>query len=119
MITYEQFEKVMSFDTRGCCCIEIEFYVKGSEKFDGCWMGKMPDEKAKADLYWFGLTADGKNAYDYATFDEMACAKIFDGKSFSDIWDDIEFFSVDGLDPMERFLSYLKNEGPFIGAAQW
>ena len=81
-------------------------------------MGKMPDRKTNADLYWFGLTADGKNAYDYNTFDEMISAKVFDGKSFMDVWDNIEFLSGDGFDPIEGFSSYLKGKGPFMGAAQ-
>ena len=44
-------------------------------------MGKLPDKKNGRDVYWFGLTSDGKNAFDYATFEDFSTAKVFDGKS--------------------------------------
>ena len=39
-MTFELFQKLMSFDTKGRFCTEIQFSVKGSEKFDCSWMGK-------------------------------------------------------------------------------
>ena len=38
-MTFELFQKLMSFDTKGRSCIEILFSVKESEKFDYSWMG--------------------------------------------------------------------------------
>lgn len=118
MITFDQFQKVMAFGLKKRYCIEILFEVNGSEKFDYCWMGKMPDSSTDADVYWFGLTDDGKNAYDFPTFDEMVCAKVFDGRSLLEIWNDITFLEVDGCDPMERFTTYLSGNGRFMGTAQ-
>ena len=46
-MTFELFQKLMSFDTKGRSCIEILFSVKENEKFDYSWMGKMPNKKTK------------------------------------------------------------------------
>ena len=45
MISFELFKKLMSFETKGTICIEILFKVKGSDKFDFCWMGKLYDKE--------------------------------------------------------------------------
>ena len=52
-MTFELFQKLMSFDTKSRFCIEILFSVKGNEKFDCCWMGKMPDKKTNK--IFFGM----------------------------------------------------------------
>ncbi len=96
MITFQEICQVFSIDLKRKYCIEIQFSVLGSEKFISCWMGKMPDRKTKQDIYWFGLTDDGQNAYDYSTFEEMSEAKVFDGKSLKDIWVQIVLLSIDG-----------------------
>ena len=107
MITFEDFSKVMSFNLEHKCCIEIEFYVKGNDAFMECWMGKSPDKSMRKDLYWFGLTPDGENVFDYPTFQELSTAKVFGGKSLLEFWDSIEFISIDGCDPMERVRFYV------------
>ena len=99
MITFDQIEKLFAFNTQGNCCLEIEFSIRGSDKFDNCWMGKLFDKKTKKDVYWFGLTADGSNAFDYPTFEEFASAKVFDGKSLAQIWEEVTVLTVDGCDP--------------------
>ena len=48
----------------------------------------------------------------------MVCAKVFDGRSLLEIWNDITFLEVDGCDPMERFTTYLSGNGRFMGTAQ-
>ncbi len=108
MITFEQFKQLMSFETEGTYCVEIAFSVKNSEKFSSCWMGKMPEEKSKADLYWFGLAEDGNNAFEYCTFEEFVSAKVFDGRSLFDIWDEVTISEIDGCDPEEQFLIYIE-----------
>lgn len=97
---------VMSFDTKGRFCIEILFSVKGNEKFDYCWMGKMPDGETKQDVFWYGLTPDGKNAYDYQSFEEFSNAAVFDGQSLLDIWDNITIEEINGCDPMDMIRMY-------------
>jgi len=109
-VTFDQFRCLMDFDTEGKFCNEVAFSVKGSEKFSFCWMGKMPDEKTKKDVFWFGLTEDGKNEFDYHTFGEFSSAKVFDGKSLLDLLDDVIILEIDGCDPMERILHYIGEE---------
>ena len=116
-MTFELFQKLMSFDTKGRFCIEIQFFVKGNEKFADSWMGKMPDRKTKQDVFWYGLTPDGKNAYDYPTFDEFSSANVFDGKSLLEIWDNIVIEEINGCDPMAMVEMYLFEKGR-MGATQ-
>ena len=105
MITFDQIEKLFAFNTQGNCCLEIEFSIRGSDKFDNCWMGKLFDKKTKKDIYWFGLTADGSNAFDYPTFEEFASAKVFDGKSLAQIWEEVTVLTVDGCDPEDPYVA--------------
>lgn len=70
-------------------------------------MGKLHDKKIGQDIYWFGLTADGKNAFDYPTFEEFSNAKVFDGKSLVEIWDTVTIEEIDGCDPTERLRDYI------------
>ena len=74
-------------------------------------MGKMPDRKTKKDVFWYGLTPDGKNAYDYLTFEEFSSANVFDGKSLLEIWDNIVIEEINGCDPMEMVDIYLSGKG--------
>ena len=73
--------------------------------------------KTKKDVFWFGLTPDGDNAYDYPTFEEFSFAKIFDGKSLMEIWDNIVIEEINGCDPMEMVEMYLFGKGR-MGAPQ-
>ena len=116
-MTFEWFQKLMSFETQERLCIEIFFVVQGSDKFDSCWMGKMPDKQTKKDTFWYGLTPDGKNAYDYPTFEEFSSADIFDGKSLLEIWDSIVIEAINGCAPMVMVEMYLSKKGG-LGAPQ-
>ena len=110
-MTFELFKNIMSFDTKDNLCIEIFFKVKESNKFNSCWMGKMPNKATKEDLFWFGLTPDGQNAYDYPTFEEFSSAKIFDSKSLIEIWDSITIIDINSCDPDEMIEMYLSGNG--------
>ena len=118
MITFDQIKQLLSLDIEGKYCFEIQFAVNGSEKFNFCWMGKLPDSKTAADVYWYGLTEDDENAYDFATFDEFANAKVFDGKSLLDVWKDVRVKSINSCDPLEMIELYLDGKDPFTGAPQ-
>lgn len=111
MITFELFKKLMAFKTKNSLCIEIFFKVKGNEKFDCCWMGKLYDKNVSADVFWFGLTPDGKNGYDYTRFEDFLSAKVFDDKSLVEIWDDITISEINGCDPMVMVEMYLYGSG--------
>ena len=107
MITFAQIKKLFTFETQGKYCVEILFSVHKRKKFDCCWMGKRHDKKIGQDVYWFGLTTDGKNAFDYPTFEEFSSAKVFDGKSLSEIWDTVTVEAIDGCEPTERLRNYI------------
>ncbi len=115
---FELFEELMSFDTKGRCCIEIAFIVKGSDKFDCCWLGKTPDQENKEDVFWYGLTPDGKNAYDYPSFEAFSSAAVFDGQSLLQVWDKVIIEEINGLDPEEMIELYLSGKGG-MGAPQF
>lgn len=106
VITFDQIKRLFAFDAKKTC-VEILFCVNGYEKFNNCWMGKYFDKKTKSWVYWFGLTEDGKNAFDYPTFEEFSSAKVFIGKSFCEIWDAVTVLEIDGCDPMERIMFYI------------
>ena len=110
-MSFELFQKLMSFDTKNRSCIEILFSVKGTDKFIYSWMGKMPDRKTKQDVFWYGLTPDGRNAYDYSTFEEFSSADVFEGKSLLEVWDNIVIEEINGCDPMEMVDMYLSKKG--------
>ncbi|MBQ4584711.1 MAG: hypothetical protein IJA82_00725 [Clostridia bacterium] len=108
MFPFESIAKLFSFNFDEKYCIEIEFSIKGYPKYQFCWMGKMPDkENTEKELYWYGLTSDGSEAYDYDNFQDFYSAPIFDGKSIKEIWDKVDLLSIDGCDPKERLAVYL------------
>lgn len=103
MISFEDITKLFSFDVQGKYCIEIEFSVKGYQKYRSCWMGKLPDEAdSQKELYWYGLVPDGSEAYGYNNFQDFSSAPVFDGKSLKEIWEKVEVLAIDGCDPEER-----------------
>ena len=110
-MTFELFKELMSFDTKENLCIEIFFKVQGSDKFNSSWMGKLYSKEAKADVFWYGLTRDGKNAYDFSTFEEFCFAEIFDEKSLVAIWDNITIIDINSCDPDEMIEMYLSGNG--------
>lgn len=92
MITLSDIKNLWDMNVAG----EIGFCVSGSEEFDNCWMGK-----DNSGVYWFGLTPDSKNEYDFSSFDELINAKVFDGKSLSDVWRGVDVLEIDGCDAEE------------------
>ncbi len=106
MISYSDITKLFSKDLEGKSCIEIEFLVKGYQKYQHCWMGKTPDKATKKDSYWYGLVPDGSEAYDYDNFQDFASAPIFDGKSLKEVWKEVEVLSIDGCAPEDRLSIY-------------
>lgn len=114
MINFAQIKQLFALETEGKYCVEILFSVRESKKFESCWMGKLYDKKIGRDVYWFGLTADGKNAFDYATFEELSNAEVFDGRSLFEIWDTVTVKEIDGCDPAERLSNYIgENKGSY------
>lgn len=91
-------------------CIEMNFSIKNDTKYKDCWIGKMPDDnKFGKEVYWFGLVEDGSQGYEYDTLDDLIKAKVFNGKSLSEIFNKIIWNTLDGCSFEER-LSYYINE---------
>lgn len=67
----------------------------------------MLDKETNKVIYWFGLTEDSMQAYDYDSFDEFVNAKVFCGKSLKEIWNLVSLFSIDSCDINERMQLYL------------
>ena len=108
MISYSEITKRFSIDLKGKRCIEIEFMVNGSSRYELSCMGKMPDSANKENsVFWYGLVPDGSEAYDYDNFQDFATAPVFEGKSLEEIWHNVVILSIDGCDPEERIEVYL------------
>jgi len=108
MISFNDITKLFSYDLKDEACIEIEFAVKGFSDFQSCWMGKMPDKTDKErEVYWYGLSADNSEIYEYDNHGEFLNAPVFDGKSLKEIWNHISVLSIDGCDPEERIKFYI------------
>lgn len=107
-ISFEDFKKIMSYDiTKKQTCIEIEFCVDNCETYQTSWLGKMIDKETNKVVYWFGLTEDGSQAYDYDSFDKFSNANVFNGKSLNEIWNTVSLISIDACDIEERLQFYL------------
>ncbi|NLD48268.1 MAG: hypothetical protein GX660_13925 [Clostridiaceae bacterium] len=70
----------------------------------------MHDIETNKVIYWFGLTKDGKQAYDYDSFNEIINAKVFGGKSLEEIWHLVSLISIDASDVQENLHFYLGEE---------
>ncbi len=90
---------------KGQYMYENNFYIDGIDKYDDCWIG-FNDQFEEP--YWFGITPDGNNAYEYNTADEILNAKVFDGKSMYELWDKVYFYSLNGVDALEWIWYNLK-----------
>lgn len=114
MITFDDISKYFALDLKRKYCTEIEFRVAGLPAYQYCWMGKMPDPSDETkDVYWFGLFPDGSKAYDYDNFFDFSNAPVFEGKSLKEVWDRVELYSVDGLEPEPRIKLLMSH---FLGA---
>ena len=108
MITFDQFKQCMNYESQISYCIEVLFSVGDIEKYNLCWMGKIFDPKLNTNEYWYGLTSDGSNAYDYDNFDTFINSEVFEGRSLREIWDDVNIIEIDGCDPEDRIEFYLQ-----------
>ena len=80
---------------------ESTFRIKDSNKFQNVWFGVTPNPHKGNELtYWFGSKEDNISC-DFSTLDDFVDAKIFDGKSLKEIWDNVEITSLDCIDPNE------------------
>ncbi len=67
-------------------CIEINFCIDDDTEYEDCWLGKMPDrDNPGKEVYWYGLTSNDLQAYDYAKLEDILNSKVFHGKSLCDV----------------------------------
>ncbi len=91
-------------------CIEMNFCIDDDTEYEDCWLGKMPDrDNLGKEVYWYGLTSDGLQAYDYAKLEDILNSKVFHGKSLCDVIEKVTWYSLDGCIIEERLPDYLDN----------
>ena len=119
-ISLDDFKQMMLFDVvKRNACIEIEFCIEGSDEYTSCWLGKTIDRNTSREVYWFGLTPDGLQAYDFETLEIFLNAEVFEGQSLGEKWELVNVYSIDGCNVKERLLFYLGlKDGPIRGPAQ-
>lgn len=89
-------------------CIEMNFCIDDDTEYEDCWLGKMPDrDNLGKEVYWYGLTSDGLQAYDYAKLEDILNSKVFHGKSLCDVIEKVTWYSLDGCIIEERLPDYL------------
>ena len=93
-------------------CIEIEFCVDNDKEYQECWMGKMIKKDTKENVYWFGLTEDGNQAYDYNSLQKFTNAKVFYGTtSLKEIWSLVTLICIKCYDGVqEQLLCHCTNQ---------
>ena len=96
-ITFHQFKRIMSRQLLNKDkSMEIEFCVDNYTEYQESWLGKLVDKKTNKEVFWYGLTADGTQAYNFDSLDSFMSAKVFRGKSIEEIWDLILILSLNG-----------------------
>ncbi len=106
-IKFDDFFDVMAAPLEAIGYIEIAFHVEGDDFYNECWMGKGKDNETGKEANWFGLTPDGKNAFDYEDVFSFVNAEVFNGKSLKDIWNKVVIDKIDWCNPEERFQDYI------------
>ena len=105
MTSFTDFLKMFAYHSDDHYCIEVEFKVTDSDKFQSCFMGKTCDENGVS--YWYGLTPDGLNSHEYNSFKDFIAAPLFFDKTLSEIWNKTEILSIDGCEPEDRIKFYI------------
>ena len=120
-ISFNDFKQIMLYDViKNNACIEIEFCVEGSKEYTSCWLGKTAAAETSNETYWFGLTSDGLQAYDFDILEDFVNTGVFKGRSLKEIWNFVCIYSIDGCDIKERVPFYLGLEdGPIRGPAKY
>lgn len=101
----------MAYDiTKKRTCIEIEFSVDSCDEYKTSWLGKMLEGETNKLIYWFGLTEDGSQAYEFSSFEEFVNAGVFFGKNIKEVWGSITLHSIDACSIQDRLPFYLEKD---------
>ncbi len=80
---------------------ESAFRLKNSKKFQYVWFGVTQNPHNDNELvYWFGSEEDNLSC-EFSSLDDFVNAKIFDGKSLKEIWNNTEIIALDCISPKE------------------
>lgn len=91
---YEDYNKFFEeFVSKGKYADETVFYFKSDNPDVIHYIGYIPRNTAP---YWVGY-CDIPDGVDFKTAEEMFNAKIFDGKSIKERWDEIKICEIGGI----------------------
>lgn len=111
-IKLEDLIKVLKSDViQSNSCIEMNFSIDNDLEYEDCWIGKMPDkDNHDKELYWYGLIRGGSQAYNYDCLEDILNAEVFNGRSISDIWERVTWYSLDGCSIEEMLPYYIDDD---------
>jgi hypothetical protein len=93
-ITFEDLERIFALDLEELEeSIDIEFSLG---EHDGYWIGKTEADDSDAEVFWCSMDAGPRR--DFATFQKLAAAKLFDGQSLEAVWDDVTLTFINDHD---------------------
>ena len=93
-ITFEDLERIFALDLKELEeSIDIEFSLG---EHDGYWIGKTETDDSDAEVFWCSMDAGPRR--DFATFQKLAAAKLFDGQSLEAVWDDVTLTFINDHD---------------------
>lgn len=94
-LAVEELQKILSMDARRFSDgILIWFCLSKHDEF---WMGKTEREDSDEQALW--IEADDVPYKEFTTFEELLQAKLIQGKSLCEVWDDLIFLSIEGESP--------------------
>lgn len=108
-ISFEEFEQLLKYDAAGeCSCTEVFFHIDDDLEYTSCWLGKMSGKNADEPVYWYGLSQDGSQAYDFNSLNDFINAPVFHGETIKNKWNFVTLSSIDGCSVTERLRHYLR-----------
>ncbi len=106
-VPFAHFKEMLLYDVvKHDACIEVAFRVDGAPAYADCWCGKTVHREENRAVYWYGLTPDGAQAYDYDSLDAFLAAPVFQGNSIEEIWSRLTLTEIDGCDVNSRLRFY-------------
>ena len=96
-MTFDQL--LFLFQTKHPQIDETAFYFSDDPEEIEHFIGYIPKYKDKVykKPYWIGK-CDIENGCEFETADELFCAKVFDGESIRDRWDQVVLFQIGGIE---------------------
>lgn len=106
MVTYNDIERLFSYDYTGRYSIEVSFCVEGSAKYTDCWMGRISNKYR--DIFWLSLSENEEEQHEFELYRDMVAAPLFEGKSLAQLEEKVIICTIDGCEPQERVRAYMR-----------